>query len=259
MARTIAIAVPKGGTGKTTTTMNLGAALAEQGQRVLMVDVDPSGSLSRMLGQDTVVESSLYSAITHYLETYDPQLGRTIIHTSIGVDLCPTDVRLNNADTVLRTALNGQLVLKQLLAPLAPSYDYILLDTLPYLGILVTNTLVAADEILIPMEAEYLATQSVPVMLQHVAQVRKSGLNPDLRVTGILITKATHTTISRQIIEYTRSEFEDHVNVFTTVIPNTVRFTESQAMGKTILSYDSASKGAQAYRAFAEEVQRATP
>lgn len=259
MARTIAIAVPKGGTGKTTTTMNLGAALAEQGKRVLLVDVDPSGSLSRALGQDTVVEPSVFSAITHYLETYEPQLHRTIVRTSIGVDLSPTDVRLNNADTVLRTALNGQLVLKQLLAPLAPVYDYILIDTLPYLGILVTNTLVAADEIIIPMEAEYLATQSVPVMLQHVAQVRKSGLNPDLHVTGILITKAARTTISRQIIEYTRTEFEDHVKVFETVIPDTVRFTESQAMGQTILTYDANGKGAQAYRALAEEVLRATP
>lgn len=259
MARTIAIAVPKGGTGKTTTTMNLGAALAEHGKRVLLVDFDPSGSLSRTLGQDTVVEPSVYSAITHYLETYEPQLHRTVIRTSIGTDLCPTDVRLNNADTVLRTALNGQLVLKQLLAPLAPVYDYILIDTLPYLGILVTNTLVAADEIIIPMEAEYLATQSVPVMLQHVSQVRKSGLNPDLHVTGILITKAARTTISRQIIEYTRTEFEDHVNVFETVIPDTVRFTESQAMGQTILAYDSNNKGAQAYRAMAQEVMRATP
>lgn len=259
MARTIAIAVPKGGTGKTTTTMNLGAALAEQGKRVLLVDVDPSGSLSRTLGQDTVVEPSVFSAITHYLDTYEPQLHRTVVRTDIGVDLSPTDVRLNNADTVLRTALNGQLVLKQLLAPLAPIYDYILIDTLPYLGILVTNTLVAADEIIIPMEAEYLATQSVPVMLQHVAQVRKSGLNPDLHVTGILITKAARTTISRQIIEYTRTEFEDHVRVFETVIPDTVRFTESQAMGQTILTYDANGKGAQAYRALAEEVQRATP
>jgi chromosome partitioning protein len=96
-------------------------------------------------------------------------------------------------------------------------------------------------------------------MLQHVAQVRKSGLNPDLRVTGILITKAARTTISRQIIEYTRTEFEDHVKVFETVIPDTVRFTESQAMGQTILTYDSNGKGAQAYRALAQEVRRATP
>ena len=105
MARTIAIAVPKGGTGKTTTTMNLGAALAEHGQRVLLVDVDPSCSLSRTLGQDTVVEPSVFSSITHYLDTYEPQLHRSVVHTSIRVDLSPTDVRLNNADTVLRTAL----------------------------------------------------------------------------------------------------------------------------------------------------------
>jgi chromosome partitioning protein len=255
----VRVAVPKGGTGKTTTTLNLGAALAEQGRRVLLVDFDPSGSLSRTLGQDSVIEPSIYAAITHYLETYEPQLHRAVVRTTIGVDLCPTDVRLNNADTVLRTALNGQLVLKQLLAPLAPVYDDILIDTLPYLGILVTNTLVAADEILIPMEAEYLATQSVPVMLQHVAQVRKSGLNPGLAVTGILITKAARTTISRQIIEYTRSEFEDQVRVFETVIPDTVRFTESQAMGQSILAYDAAGKGAQAYRALAKELLRATP
>jgi chromosome partitioning protein len=258
MARTIAVAVPKGGTGKTTTTMNLGGALAERGHRVLLVDFDPSGSLSRTLGQGTVVEPSVYTAITHYLETYEPQLDRTIVRAATGTDLIPTDVRLNNADTVLRTALNGQLVLKQLLEPLTPMYDYILIDTLPYLGILVTNTLVAADEVIIPMESEYLATQSVPVMLQHITQVRKSGLNPNLAVTGILITKASRTTISRQIIDYTRAEFEDQVTVFETVIPDTVRFTESQAMGQSILTYESQGKGAQAYRALAEEVLRAT-
>lgn len=256
MARTIAIAVPKGGTGKTTTTMNLGAALAELGKRVLLIDFDPSGSLSRTLGQGSVVEPSIYTAITQYLDTYEPQLHRTIVRSG-GVDICPTDVRLNNADTVLRTAINGQQVLKQLIEPLTPIYDYILIDTLPYLGILVTNTLVAADEVIIPMEAEYLATQSVPVMLQHIRQVRKSGLNPELTVTGILITKATRTTISRQIIEYTRTEFEDQVNVFETVIPDTIRFTESQAMGQSILAYESGGKGALAYRAMAQEVLRA--
>ena len=163
MTRIIAVAVPKGGVGKTTTTLNLGAALAEHGQRVLLIDCDPQGNLSQALDADTT-GPTLYSEMHAFLETYTQSLERAIRPTRAGVDIVPTDVRLNLANGELTLAMHGEFVLQKLIRPIAPNYDVVLLDTLPYLGVLVVNTLVTAQEVIIPMEAEYFATQSVGLM-----------------------------------------------------------------------------------------------
>ncbi len=256
MARIIAVAVPKGGTGKTTTTLNLGAALVEQGQRVLLVDFDPQGSLTLALGlRPDEQEHTIHSAMKYYLSTFEPQLELAIRPTSIGADLVPATIRLNLANAELTVAPQGELVLKKLLAQLLSRYDVILIDTLPYLGILVENALVAAHEVIVPLEAEYLATESVSLMLQQVQFMRKSGLNPDLKVSGILLTHVdTRTVLNRQFAEFARKEFGAQVPVFTTVIKRSVRFPESQACHQSILQYDTQGDGARAYRAVAQEV-----
>ena len=260
MARIIAVAVPKGGTGKTTTTLNLGAALAEQGQRVLLIDFDPQGNLTQALGlRPSDLEHTAYTAIKSFLTCFEPQLALAIRPTGIGVDLVPTSARLNLANDELAVAIQREFVLQKLLAPLAAHYDFILIDTLPYLGVLVLNALVAAQEVLIPLQAEYLATESVALMLDQIQLMRRSGLNAGLSVLGILLTMVDQRTIiHREAVEYTRKVFGGQVPIFPTMVKRSVRFPESQASHQSILTYDPDGDGARAYRALAAEVLRGT-
>jgi len=262
MTRIIAVAIPKGGTGKTTTTINLGAALVERGQRVLLVDFDPSGALTQALGVHADGQT-IYSAIAAYLNTYEPQLDQVIQQTGAGVDVVPADARLNLANGQLVAVQRGEYVLRNLLLPVAARYDIILIDTLPYLGILVDNALTAAQEIILPLQTEFLATLSVDLMIDHVAILRRSDPTASLRITGILLTHADRTVMSRQVAAYTRDELTAgravEAPVFKAVIRRSVRFAEAQAMGKTILEYDPQGDAAQSYRALAQEVLDAAP
>ncbi len=260
MARIIAVAVPKGGTGKTTTTLNLGAALAAQGQRVLLVDFDPQGNLTQSLGlRPGDLEHTAYTAIKHFLTCFEPQLERAVRSTPVGVDLVPTSARLNLANDELAVAIQREFVLQKLLAPLVSSYDIILIDTLPYLGVLVVNALVAAQEVLVPLQSEYLATESVALMMDQVQLMRRSGLNPELRVLGILLTMVDQrTVIHREAVDYARRVFGNRVPIFEAMVKRSVRFPESQASHTSILAYDPEGDGARAYRLLAEEVLRGT-
>lgn len=260
MARIIAVAVPKGGTGKTTTTLNLGAALAGQGQRVLLVDFDPQGNLTQALGlRPADLEHTSYTAIKHFLSSFEPHLEQAIRPTSMGVDVVPTSARLNLANDELAVAIQREFVLQKLLAPIASRYDIILIDTLPYLGVLVVNALVAAQEVLVPLQAEYLATESVALMMDQVQLMRRSGLSPSLRVLGILLTMVDQRTlIHREAVEYARRVFGSQVPIFASMVKRSVRFPESQASHQSILAYDSDGDGARAYRDLAEEVLRGT-
>lgn len=255
-ARIIAVAVPKGGTGKTTTTVNLGAALAEQGQRVLLVDLDPQGNLTQSLGlRPGDLQHNIYTAIKHFLATYQPQIEPAVHSTTAGLDLVPTSARLNLANDELAVAIQREFVLQRLLAPLASDYDIILIDTLPYLGVLVINALVAAHEILIPLQAEYLATESVSLILDQVHLMRRSGLNPHLEITGILLTMVdSRTNINREAVDYIRRTFGGDVPIFDTMIKRSVRFPESQSNHLPILRFEPNGEGAGAYRALALEV-----
>jgi len=258
MARTIAVAVPKGGAGKTSTTLNLGAALAERGHRVLLIDFDPQENLSLSL-RAPIGSPSLYTVIKEFIATWEPGLGRVIVPSTIpNVDIVPTDVWLNEADEELRSADRREYVLQKLLEPIAPAYDFVLIDTLPYFGMLVKNALVAADEVIIPMQAEFLATQSIAMMLKLVERIQRTGLNPLLRVLGVVVTQIDmRTNMGRQAESYARTEFLGRVPIFTTTIRRTVRMAESQAMGQSLFQYDRDSDAAAAYRALAEEVLRA--
>jgi chromosome partitioning protein len=258
MARIIAVAVPKGGTGKTTTTLNLGAALAEQGQRVLLVDFDPQGNLTQSLGlRPGDLEHTVYSAIKYFLSRYESQLELAIQPTASGLDLVPTSARLNLANDELAVALQREFILQNLLAPVLPRYDFVLIDTLPYLGVLVVNALVAAHEVLIPLQAEYLATESVSLILDQVQVMRRSGLNPNLKITGILLTMVdSRTMIHREAVEHARNVLGSRVPVFHTMVKRSVRFPESQAQHLPIVQYERNGEGARAYRALAEEIIR---
>lgn len=253
----IAVAVPKGGTGKTTTVLNLGAALAEQGKRVLLVDLDPQGNLTQSLGfRPADLDHTVYSAIKYYVTRYEPQLELAIRQTPFGVDLVPASARLNLANDELAVAIQREFVLKRLLQPLLPHYDMVLIDTLPYLGVLVVNALVAAHEVLIPLQVEYLATESVALILDQVELMRRSGLNAELSISGIVLTMVdSRTTMHREAIDYMRRVYGSRVRVFDAMIKRSVKFAESQAQHEPILLYDRTGEGARAYRALAEELR----
>jgi chromosome partitioning protein len=254
--RIIAVAVPKGGTGKTTTTINLGAALAELGQRVLLVDFDPQGNLTQSLGlAPAELEHNIYTAMKYYLATYQSQIEQTIHTIAPNLDLAPTNARLNLANEELGIAMQREFVLQRLLAPVADRYDVILIDTLPYLGVLVINALVAAHEILIPLQAEYLSTESVSLIIEQVQIMRRSSLNPKLGIAGIVLTMVDgRTNISRDSINQLRRQIGDQITIFDTLIKRSVRFPESQSAHQTILHFDPDGDGAAAYRALANEV-----
>jgi chromosome partitioning protein len=254
----IAVAIPKGGTGKTTTTLNLGAALVEQGQRVLAIDADPQGSLTVALGFDpNGLEYTLQDAIEQYTETFEATLERAILATEEGIDLVPATARLNKANTDLHNALAPQQVLSKLITPLRTSYDIILIDTLPYLGVLVQNALVAADEVLIPLQAQALASESAKLMVQHIQQIRKSGLNPRLRILGFLLTQVdVTTTVQREYVTYARRTFGEDGPVFAAMIEESALVQESQAAGirQSLFRYRPTVPVTNAYRALAQEV-----
>jgi len=253
VARTIAIACQKGGTGKTTTTMTLGAALgAEQGQRVLLVDLDPQSSLSISVQVDVLdIEHSVYDLLQTAVRrpgAVKELLEVAVAHTNLeNVDVIPATLELASAELELTSALEREKVLKNVLAPLQRSYDFILLDCPPSLGILTVNALVAADQVLVPTEADFLALRGVQLFMGTTLPQIRAGLNKRLRTAGILITKMDHRTLhAREVEEALRKEFGELV--LAPVIPQTVKIRDASVAGTTILSFARTSPAAQAYR-----------
>ena len=262
MTRIIAIANQKGGVGKTTTALNLGAALAERGRRVLIIDLDQQGSLtiSAGLNPDELSET-VYTVISSHADPKErnPIPLASVIHEipNSPLHLVPANIELAALDLELTRAYNRESVLKRAVTPLRDQYNYILLDCPPALSLIVVNALTAADEIIIPLQADYLATKGVKLLLDTIDAVT-TQLNPELRITGILLTLADQrTSHARQIIELTRTTFADKVRVFNTLVKVNVRLKEAPITGQSILAYDPTSDAATAYRAFAEEVEHA--
>jgi len=253
----IAVANQKGGVGKTTSAVNLGAALQEAGKRVLLVDFDPQASLTVHLGIKE--PEALPASVGHVLRAAAagnrrPTLRDILVQTPAGLDLVPSGRQLAAAESVLYTVLGRELVLRDALAPLREEYDYVLIDCLPTNNILVVNALASADAILIPVQTDYLATQGLAQILQTVKTIR-DRINPQLHVLGILLTMVDlRTTHSRQVIASVRRSFEGKIRVFETIIRLQVGFKESSKEGTTILRYDPQSASAIAYRNLAKEV-----
>ncbi len=258
MARVLCISAPKGGVGKSTTALNLGAALAERGQRVLLVDLDPQGSLTRIAGAEPeALEHTIYTAFKHFLTYYEPA-DLPILSSSIGVDVVPSNSVFTAAEEELLLAVRREVVLQQLLQPMMGRYDTIIIDTAPSLGVLVQNALVAAHQVIIPLEAEYLATPSIPLILKKIQITHRTGLNDHLSIAGILVTMTDDRTVmSRETVAYIRQTYGAHVPVFRTTIKRLVQFPNSQALHQSILQYDPQGEGSKAYRALAEEVLHA--
>jgi chromosome partitioning protein len=249
-ARVVAICNQKGGVGKTTTTINLGAALAEQGRRVLLVDFDPQGALSVGLGiQPHDIDSTVYNLLMERDVLPSDVLFQTTVD---GMDLLPSNIDLSGAEVQLVHEVGREYVLGGVLKPLVPDYDIIMIDCQPSLGLLTINALACANSVLIPLECEYFAMRGVALLMETIAKVSQR-LNPELTIDGLLATMYDSRTLhTREVLASIVNGFGD--KVFHTVINRTVRFPDATVAGEPITSFDSGSMGASSYRELAKEV-----
>ncbi|MCW2678669.1 MAG: chromosome partitioning protein [Frankiales bacterium] len=249
-ARILAMCNQKGGVGKTTTTINLGASLAELGRKVLLVDFDPQGALSVGLGVNPLaLEQTVHNLLMEPGVTAEDVLLRTDVPN---LDLLPSNIDLSAAEVQLVNEVAREQTLARALAPIAGDYDVILVDCQPSLGLLTVNALTAAHGVIIPTEAEFFALRGVALLIQTIEKIRER-LNPDLELEGILATMYDARTLhGREVLARIVEAFGDRV--FHTVINRTVRFPETTVAGEPITTYATSSAGATAYRELAKEL-----
>ena len=249
----VAIANQKGGVGKTTTAVNLGAGLAEVGRRILLVDLDPQANATSSFGLQAVEQTSLY----------EPLLGNASITDRIfptereGLFIVPADLDLAGAEVEIARMPNHLTRLAETLRPLHSdqTFDFVFLDCPPSLGILMSNALAAADELLTPIQCEYFALEGLVKIVRLIEQVLESGANQRLELGGIVMTMFdARTNLSQQVVEDVRKHFGERV--YQTVIPRSVRLSEAPSFGKSILEYAPSGPAAQAYRALAREFMK---
>ena len=240
----------KGGVGKTTSTINLGAALAEYGRRVLLVDLDPQGALSAGLG---VPHYELAHTVHNLLVEPRVAIDDVLIRTHVeGLDLVPSNIDLSAAEIQLVNEVGREQTLGRALRPVLDRYDYVLIDCQPSLGLLTVNALACSDGVIIPTECEFFSLRGLALLTDTVEKVH-DRLNPKLSVSGILVTRFdTRTVNAREVMSRVLERFGDLV--FDTVITRTVRFPETSVAGEPITTWAPKSTGAQAYRALAREV-----
>ena len=249
-ARVVAVCNQKGGVGKTTTTINLGAALAQFGRRVLLVDFDPQGALSVGLG---IQPHELDFTIYNLLMERGTSASEVVVKTSVaGMELLPSNIDLSGAEVQLVHEVGREFVLGGVLEPLVPDYDVVLIDCQPSLGLLTVNALACADGIIVPLECEYFAMRGVALLTETIDKVSRR-INPRLAMDGLLATMYDSRTLhSREVLTRVVDRFRDEV--FHTVISRTVRFPDATVAGEPITNFDPASTGACSYRELAKEV-----
>jgi chromosome partitioning protein len=251
VARTIAVANQKGGVGKTTTAVNLGAALAERGERVLLLDLDPQGHLTINMGVKVPdeVERTIYDLLV------DPDVSVNDVvgdNASMGVHYIPANIELAGAESQLMNEIGREGVLKEKLEAVKRRYDFIIIDCPPSLNLLTINAFVASDDVIIPLQCEYFGMKGMQQLLNTVDRV-KAKLNPRLKVAGILPTIFKARTLhSQEVLQAVKDHFG--TIVFDFAIKDSIRFAESPLAGASILQYAGSSDGAQSYRALAEAV-----
>jgi chromosome partitioning protein len=249
VSKIIAIANQKGGVGKTTTSVNLGAGMATLGKRVLLVDIDPQGNTTSGVGVNKAdVANCVYDILIN-----DAEPKETILETQIeGLHIIPATIQLAGAEIELVSTISRELKLKKALNTVKSNYDYIIIDCPPSLGILTINSLTAADSVIIPIQCEYYALEGLSQLLNTVRLVQKN-LNPHLMIEGVLLTMLdARTNLGIQVIEEVKKYFQE--KVYRTIIPRNVRLSEAPSHGQSIITYDSRSKGAEVYLELAKEV-----
>ena len=253
MARVIAVANQKGGSGKTTTTRSLAASLAERGRVVLMIDLDPQASLSEGCGialQD--LKNTTYQVLLGTARLTD-----TVLEIEERVALAPANIHLSAAELQLVNSNRREDKLRNAIRPVRDSFDYVLIDCPPSFGLLTVNALSAADSVLIPMACDYYTLLGVGLLLETVKDIQRE-VNPNLTVEGILPTRYDARTLhAREMLQRAKDELGGNYRIFKTIVRESVRFKESPIAGKSILEYARTSDGAKAYRSLAEEVDHA--
>jgi chromosome partitioning protein len=250
-ATIVAIANQKGGVGKSTTAINLGAGLAFQGERVLIVDLDPQGNTSSGLGIDrSTIEMSTYDVLVD-----DAAISDVLEPTSVhGLHVIPATIELAGAEIELVSMFSREQRLKKSLKEVGSDYDFVLIDCPPSLGLLTINGLAAANEVLIPIQCEYYALEGVSQLTRNIDLVT-GNLNPQLKIEGVVLTMFDgRTTLAADVVEQVRNHFGD--TAYRTVIPRTVRLSEAPSYGEPIEAYDDMSRGAIAYRELSREFRR---
>ncbi len=255
-AKVYSISNQKGGVAKTVSSVNLGIGLAREGRRVLLVDIDPQGSLTASLGypQPDQMEVTLSTLMAKIIADEPIEPGEGILHQSEGVDLIPANIELSGMEVTLVNTMSRETILQEYLKMVKDSYDIIILDCTPSLGMLTINALAAADEVLIPIQPQYLSIKGLEQLIRTIARVKRQ-INPGLTIGGILITMADmRTNYTKDIIQLLRETYGGRIRIFEHIIPMSVRAAETSAEGKSIYLHDPSGKVAEAYAAFTKEV-----
>lgn len=250
MGRVIAVANQKGGVGKTTTAVNLAACLAEAGKKTLIIDVDPQGNTTQGLGIDkTSLESTTYDVLLQTKNIYDV-IGEDVYPN---LDLLPANIDLAGAEIELIQVPDNSYILKNAIAQVKDSYDFILMDCPPSLSLLTINALTASDTVLVPLQCEFYALEGLSQLMYTIGLIQER-LNPDLDIEGIVFTMYdARTNLSLEVVEEVKRELTN-TNIYKTIIPRNVRLSEAPSYGEPITKYDPSSKGAMAYKELAQEV-----